>query len=475
MKFAFVFGKGIDGCGVTRGALIFEKWLREAGHDTMVLAFENGQSFGRARDINFIGPVSFVSTTDVDVSPDIVRTIDSCDVVILHSHPTSKQYEYVERYRRFVEKIENPIKVLHDHAIIRSNMSMVPQYCELASLADVCVTQSHDGFGQLAMKTFDPGLNGRVLENPIWLDTRSLDRYRRPWAERDKRLIYMGRMSSLKDPAFICRIEPHLPEPWTLMLCGCESSIASVSDLTPDPEMNPAPYTPRFRKKIHQYAKNKTGYKLAKAGAPADFPARITSYDNYEYSFGMDLLGSSLATWCGYRLLDEHEYGHRMEYTVVESLLLSLPILNRQFVSTARSPEGRLWNEYDGFLLSQCKEEREAAEELQRVCLNQREWEERTQACRELAHRFNDVEVLAPKFLDQVLALGKREDKPDPMDTVEGYFPDVREVRAGGRIVVTSPTSVMKRRPTVLDGRKQVEYKVKRPKPDPSSSLEEFF
>ena len=39
MKIAFIFGKGIDGCGVTRGALIFEKYLADAGHESNYIRF----------------------------------------------------------------------------------------------------------------------------------------------------------------------------------------------------------------------------------------------------------------------------------------------------------------------------------------------------------------------------------------------------------------------------------------------------
>jgi len=51
MKIAFIFGKGIDGCGVTRGALIFENYLRQAGHDTFIVDFDNGQT----KPITFAG------------------------------------------------------------------------------------------------------------------------------------------------------------------------------------------------------------------------------------------------------------------------------------------------------------------------------------------------------------------------------------------------------------------------------------
>ena len=41
MKVAFIFGKGIEGCGVTKGATIFEEWLVKQGHETIVIDFNN--------------------------------------------------------------------------------------------------------------------------------------------------------------------------------------------------------------------------------------------------------------------------------------------------------------------------------------------------------------------------------------------------------------------------------------------------
>ena len=43
MKVAFIFGKGIEGCGVTKGANIFESWLVSQGHETIVIDFDNKQ------------------------------------------------------------------------------------------------------------------------------------------------------------------------------------------------------------------------------------------------------------------------------------------------------------------------------------------------------------------------------------------------------------------------------------------------
>lgn len=472
MKIAFIFGKGIDGCGVTRGALIFEEWLRAAGHDTLTVDFDNDQSFGRAQDANFIGPVYTVTKKDQDASTQIIDAVNSCDIAIFHSHPTRKQGPFVDRYRRFMEKISNPIIVIHDHSIAKTNINAIPQAAEIFAKADVAVIQSLNGFSNEVYSNFDSGLTGRFIENPIWIKPHQFDTYRKPFEEREKHLVYIGRMSPLKDPAMLCRIEPKMPVPWRMSLIGCEYSISSVSTNQPL-DINAAPYVPEFRKKIHQYRTKSDGsYVLMPAGAPADFPARITSYDRYKYQWGMEQLGSSFASWCGYKLSDPEEYGTRMEYTMIESFLLTLPIMNRHFAENARSPEGKLWGEYDGPLVSQAREEKELADELVRVTAFRKEWIDRTEACKSLIYKFNDIENIGQKFLDQVLALGKRTNKVDPLEVIKPYFPDAADRRAKGEVIMTTGTGTLNKIPYVLIDGKQVEVsKIK----ESSNSLEEFF
>lgn len=469
MKIGFVFGKGIDGCGVTRGAVFYEKWLRDHGHDTVVIDFDNDQAFGRAKEVEWIGNVLTVSKKDAEASIEIVREANSCDIIVLHSHPTRKQQLFVERYRKFVEQIKDPIIVMHDHSIAKSNINMVPQACELFAMADVAVIQSLDGYSMLGYTSFDPGLKGRLIENPIWIDPHKYDSYRKPFADRRKHLLYMGRMSPLKDPAMICRIQPHMPN-WELSLIGVENSISSVSNYTGNLEDNPAPFIPEWRVMVQQNFIDKHGvYNVPSREDGKDW--KIKSFDRYRYDWGMNELGSSFASWCGYKLSDVDEYGYRMEYTMIESFLLTLPIINRHFADNARSPEGKLWGEYDCALVSQAREEKQLADELHRILTNEKEWNERTEACRELIHKFNDIDIIGQQFLDRVLKLGKRKNKVDPIAKISEYFPSARERRSRGEVIMSNPSATLSRTPTILvDGKKQ-EIKDKQE----TNSLEDFF
>lgn len=465
MRIHFVFGKGIDGCGVTKGALLFEKWLHDAGHETATLDFDNDQAMLRAQDAQFIGPVTRIDRETVDVPQSVVDDVNKADIVIFHSYPTRKQWAYVERFRRFLERVDGPLLVMHDHGVSRQTINAIPQSGEIFSRADVLVVQSMNGLSANAFPKFDPGLKGRVLENPIWLDPHALDGYRKTYEERgagdNPHLIYIGRMSPLKDPAMICRIEPKMPADWTFSLVGCEYSISGCTMLGNDISTTPSPYIPEFRKKIYNYSLTKTkGYVLRNTGALEGSGARIWAYDRYRYDWGMEQLGGSMASWCGYKLADPADYGNRMEYTVVESFLLSLPIINRDFADKAHSPEGKVWGDYYGPLISQCGEEEQLAEELVRVANDKDEWEARTEACREIIREFNDIASLAPKFLEQVVALGKRQSKPDPMDLIERWFPGARARRSNGEVIMSTPTAILGSTPMVLVQNKQEKVKI---------------
>ena len=468
MKIAFIFGKGIDGCGVTKGAHIFEDWLVSKGHTTLIVDFDNDQSFVRAKDTTWKGDVLRVEKHhNIQDMKNIISTLNEYDIAIFHSHPTRKQFNYVDRYREFVSQILNPIIVMHDHAITKNNINMIPQATELFAMADIGVVQSFNGFSKEAYTTIDKSFTERIIENPIWIKPYIYDKYRKSFDERRKHFLYIGRMSSIKDPAMIPRMEPYLSG-WELSLIGCEKSISSVSYLTDSLETNPAPYVPEFKDKILFHTLNKKDvYNIPKGELNKN--TTIKSYDRYKYDFGMNELGSSIASWCGYRLQNPSEYGHRMEYTMIESYLLSLPVISRHFAENAFSPEGKLWKYYDCALISQAREEENLADELNRICNSKNEWEERTKACQELIYKFNDIDVIGQQFLDFVIQKGKRNNKIDFIESIKDFFPSAKNRRERGEILLTSCNNIINKTPAVLIQGRQHILK------EENTTLESFF
>jgi|TARA_R110000782_G_scaffold187258_3_gene277451 hypothetical protein len=477
MKVAFVFGKGIEGCGVTKGANVFEEWLVKQGHESLVIDFDNNHKFNRSKDTTWLGPILRLKLEDTaNAVSEVVAEVNTCDIVIIHSMPTRKQGKYIDRFRNFVAAIKDPIIVTHDHGITKNNINMIPQAAEIMAMSDIGVVQSFEGYGRKGYTAIDPTMDDRIIENPIWVHTDEYDQYRKSFEDRRKHFLYIGRMSSIKDPALIPRIEPHLTADWDLSLIGCEKSIASVSHITNDIATNPAPYTETFKPRILIHSLLVNGKysvppkEMEKVGAPNN--VRMNSYDRYIYSWGMENLGESMASWCGYRLRDPSEYGHRMEYTVIESFLLTVPVISRHFAENARSPEGKLWGEYYGPLVSEARCEAELAVELERIANNKEEWVMRTKACRALIYKFNDIDVIGKKFLDFVLSKGKRNNKIDFVKVISDYFPSASERRANGEVLITSAKTVIERLAlTLVDGKQSA---VKPPAIEPAT-LEGFF
>tara|TARA_B110000977_G_scaffold195197_1_gene273184 strand:+ start:8022 stop:9440 length:1419 start_codon:yes stop_codon:yes gene_type:complete len=472
MKVAFIFGKGIEGCGVTRGATILEKWLTEHGHQTVNIDFDCGQIFYRARNLSFTGPIlKCEKNWTVDDCKDILAEVNSCDIAILHSVPTRKQEKYIDRCREFMSRVHDPIIVVHDHGITKSNINMIPQGGEIMSMADVGVVQSLNGHSKQMYTAIDKSMESNLYENPIWVDTQLYDKFRASAEERRKHIVYMGRMSSIKDPAMICRLLPHVDiDEWDLSLIGCERSISGAT-VTEPLDLCTAPYIPAYRNLIRIHSVNVKGEIRVPRAEALKTNTKINSYEKYAYDWGMETLGKSMGSWCGYRLRNSEEYGNRMEYTMIESYLLSMPIIQRHFAENAKSPEGKLWGEYDGPIIAEAREEAFIADEMKRIAASPNEFNERTRACQELINKFNNIDVLAPKFLDFVLTKGKRSDKINYIEAISDFFPDAAARRANGEIIVSSGTSILNKKPMTLVAGKNNEIK---PVKD-VASLEGFF
>jgi len=456
MKVAFIFGKGIDGCGVTRGALIFEKWLLKEGFETLVVDIQNGQYMVRASMSKFIGPVLTVDSEDTDVSDEVVKKVNDCDIAIFHSYPTRKVWAYGERFLRFVQKIEKPIKVMHDHGVSTLTINSVPQSGEIFSYADILVPQSSNGLSQEAYLQYDPSLKGRVIENPIWFEPNSLDKFDAPIEERRRVINFTGRSSPIKQIGLICKVVPLILDAgWRGEIIGAERSINSVQEGN-----EAAQYQPKYRHLIQMWAPTLKGLSLRQTGGylpreVSDPP--IFALDRYTYENGMTRLGSSMASWAGYRLTNPKEYGHRMEYTQIEACYLTVPILNKSFATEAYSPEEKLWADYDCFLTSSIDDHEQLAEDLIRLENSPKEWRDRHECAQSIIVDFFDVDTLAPKFMESVLALGKKPLSTAGLDLMH-WWTDAKHL---DETVLTTPTAILGKKKLVMRGTTQVAYTCK--------------
>ncbi len=441
MNIAFVFGKGIDGCGVSRGAKIFEQYLYENGHTVVIIDFNNGNLYLRSTLIKWQSKVITVGDEDVNVADDIIDLLNLQDIIIIHSYPIAK-FGHIDRFRECIEKITKPIIVAYDHGISTVTINSSLQMGEIFAMSDYGIVQSLSGQSYKAFKKFVPNL--KLVENKIWIDCKKFNHWRNPVNQRKRELVYMGRMSPLKDPALIPRMYRYIPG-WELTLTGCEYSISSVCDYTGKWKTNTAPYSHWYNNLIIRTRRRVNGQIHILNTSKG---TKISALDAYDYNVGMEILGKSKFSWCGYMLSDAREYGTRMEYTQIESFLLTLPIISKHFANNAMSPEDKFWSEYDGPLVFES--ELQLAKQL--INMSDDEWTYRTNECINIVTRLFDYNHLCKVFLDDVLKTGKRKKS----NHLSIYFPEALDYRSRGEVVITTPSVINSKLLRILKNKKQV-------------------
>ena len=109
------------------------------------------------------------------------------------------------------------------------------------------------------------------------------------------------------------------------------------------------------------------------------------------------------------------------------------------------------------------------AAELDRLWYQRNEYVDRRVACRELIYKFNDIDNLAPKYLETILMHGKRENKVNAAEAINKFFPTAKDLRDKGEVIMTAPGSYLKRENYILVNNKQQKSE------EETSSLESFF
>ena len=135
VKIAMIFGKGLDGCGVQRGAVEIANWANR--NSVQFDIFEmTGRSFMRAKGHDMpTKPIKF----DPESIPEITQRLNLYDIVILNSYPSSKhsQHAVMSFYNNLVKKIEKPILVGMMHEIRGQNIDKIPMIIPILNWCDI--------------------------------------------------------------------------------------------------------------------------------------------------------------------------------------------------------------------------------------------------------------------------------------------------------------------------------------------------
>ncbi len=395
MKIAMIFGKGLDGCGVQRGAVEIATWAQRNQVKFDIFSMK-GRSFARAKGHSMpTDPVEFKHTE----IPELVEKLnEDYDIVILNSYPSSKHspQAVMAFYENLVKKIKSPVLVGMMHEIKKANIDAIPMIIPILNYCDIVYNFSEKTFFSNEFASYFPNkaLGERTKRFKMWVDLSELKKnYRDKFTldKKDRKLTYVGRWTSMKDPRRVLDLYPIMKKKdpnFRLALHGIERSIGAKFDIIDHPN---SVYNLKFE-----------DYDWEIDGVPTFGP--------YDYADGMELISTSLFGCSFYRLPKEpHNYGDRMEYTQIEIIGCgTIPVFDKHYGENNIDSNGDRYIDNDYLAVWSSRDDLgETADKLISIANSPSEQQKyRDSSFNFIDREFNADNVL-PEMFDYILKIGK--------------------------------------------------------------------
>jgi glycosyltransferase involved in cell wall biosynthesis len=401
MRVAVVFGKGIDGCGVTRGIVEMQAWAERTGQAQVEVFSLAERVYCRSGYHRWVRkPEEFTPDQCAEVAARLDRDYD---VVILNSYPSRlhSPQAVASFYRDLVCRVNRPILVGMMHEIKRMNIDNIPLVLPILNRCDVVPNFSErtwfaENFVRL-MPWKTRGVRSRRFR--LWIESQPLvDAYRTPAAGRARRLVYYGRWTTMKDPRRLVNLWPLLTERdpgFQVAMHGLEKSYGMRVDIYDQPGVRFA-YT--FR----------DGYQWERGGLPV--------FGQCKHDHGMTRLGESMFGSSFLRLPKEPEnYGDRMEYTQIEMCLVGcVPVFDSHYGAHNLTSDGRPYDTVDHLAIWSDREDLPAtADRIIEVANSPTEVERYREAGLSHVRSEFEADVVLPELLQHYASVGKDTSRPE--------------------------------------------------------------
>ncbi len=326
MRTAIILGRGVEGCGVTRCAVEFQK----ATTGTKIFATID-KKWPRRKSMVFEN-TDFKCANWEEVQPIVDEINRDFDNVLVYSVPPKNMTdECRDNFVKMLKSIKlkrGLVQLDHSiHSIVRNG-----NFKEVCEELDVLMTHS-------LTSDFCRWLKKNEIETPVkkmalgfnYADHRK--KYWKPIEEQDPRLVrWIGRTTGWKGPGLMIDFhnEMLMKEDYITVLEGLEASISWGSIVWKDKEQTVArPCINKFRPRKElgetRFAKDGSDYGTEQHGQPAYLYPPYTNHDCME-RMSLGAFGSDL-----YHLKPQ-KYGNNIENCHAECIAVgNVPIFHKHF------------------------------------------------------------------------------------------------------------------------------------------------
>jgi hypothetical protein len=447
MEIAIINGKGLDGCGVTRGAHEVQIWAEKTGHIAKVYSLAErkfARGDGHGIDNNFF--------TVADI-PSLRAQLEQVDIVYLNSYPaaTNSKEAIDGFFYELVLKLEKPVIMGFMHELTTMNINKIPHLLGILNACDVIFNFSEKTYFSTNVSTLLPSkkLGERIKRFTMWQNfTVTTEKLRDsiPLSAKKKELLYASRWTSMKDPRRVLDLGPLLREhEIDTRLIGIERSIGAKGDIFDHPYC------------LDLSIKGKQLGNLA--GTPVEGP--------YMRQYGLEQMANSLFNCSFYRMpKDPNGYGWRMEYAQIEMIAVgSLPVFDLHWAQHNGISDGTPFSEIEhSGIYSDKANLAETVEKLVEVSKTPSLQKLIRNTSYDIIRAEYDAEIILPKMFEEVLAIGKDRNKFKSIEEMllnitrsEDYVEKYLELNYKGQLVALGLEEPKKGIIAVFDGKKRVE------------------
>jgi len=430
MKIALIYGKGLDGCGVQRGGVEMMKWAKKAGH-VCDLYYVGERSFFRGKGH---GDISDFFKIDRKDFKDVASKIDqNYDVVIVNSYPSVKHDNrtILSFYNDLMKGLNKPIVVGMMHEIYRGTIDRIPMLLLLLNECDIVMNFSEKTSFAVEFGNIFPSkkIHERIKRFKLWADVDSLSNIGRvDTSLQKKRLAYLGRWTTMKDPSRVLKLAPilrNLDSEFKTLIVGIEKSIGAKYDIIDDPQSE-------------YFSSTKFTHELPELSDSTKTPV----FGPYDHEVGIKIMGQSMFGASFYRLLNnKNNYGDRMEYTQIEMIALgTIPVFDVDFGRNNHLDSGATYDSIDKLAVwSDVSKLDETAERLVELSRDVNERKKYHSTGMDFVRQEFDSSKVLPSMFETILKIGKDENKHSTLEALEYIFSSGDKAKIAYNLIQREP------------------------------------
>lgn len=348
MKIAQIYGKGLDGCGVTKVGVEISKYCKKNKIICDIFSFDYRIYARRnSHEINIIS---------IKTEKDIIQMntrLKEYDIIIYQSYPINKFN--IKFINNFFDNIVKPnfknIKIGFMHELNKVNINRIPNLVEIMNSMDFVYTFNTDTWFAKELSNILPSkeIGKRINKFTMFLDFEQFSSYRKnakkliETGKKEIAIRYVGRWSIMKHPARLFDIYPKIIKQYPdifIEMFGIEKSIGAKIDIF-DNKYCSNQY--RLTKKIGEYIDKKI--QLDNIG--------VNVFGPYKHTDALRLLSNTLFGASFYNHASHKEpYGDRMEYTQIEIIGAgALPLFDIHWAENNKTINGQKYIDIEDFAI----------------------------------------------------------------------------------------------------------------------------